>query len=72
LCAPLGGIRLRIHGSRQGEVLKAADLGGEGGRSGPAEVWFCGPQGLAESLETGLRAIWRSRCRFHQEAFEMR
>ena len=70
LCAPLAGIRLRIHCSRQGEVLTAAILA-EGG-VGPAEVWFCGPRGLAESLKAGLHAARPGEYRFHREAFEMR
>ncbi len=70
LCAPLDGFRLRIHGSRQGEVLNAAILA-EGG-VGPAEVWFCGPRGLAESLKAGLHVARPGEYRFHREAFEMR
>ena len=72
LCAPLPGIRLRVHYSRQGELLSAAGLTAGGEPAGPAEVWFCGPQGLAASLKAGLRATWRGNYRFHQEAFEMR
>lgn len=67
LCAALPGIRLHIHGSRQGATLSAASLG----EAKNAEIWFCGPSGLADSLRNGLRALgWRPR--FHQEAFEMR
>jgi len=72
LCAPLPGIRLEVHGSRQGEVLDAATLMAGKDASRRAEVWFCGPRGLAESLQDGLRSAWRGRFRFHQEAFEMR
>lgn len=72
LCAMLPGIRLHVHGAAQGDVLDAADMvaGKDSGR--PAEVWFCGPQGLAEKLKDGLRSTWRGNFRFHQEAFEMR
>lgn len=67
LCATLPGIRLYIHGARQGATLSAAALG----EARDAEIWFCGPNGLAEALRNGLRALgWRPR--FHQEAFEMR
>ncbi|MDP1611766.1 MAG: ferric reductase-like transmembrane domain-containing protein [Sulfuritalea sp.] len=67
LCAGLPGIRLHIHGARQGSALNAAALNG----TKNAEIWFCGPSGLAESLRNGLRAMgWHPR--FHQEAFEMR
>ncbi len=67
LCATLPGIRLHIHGARQGATLSAAALG----EARHAEIWFCGPNGLAEALRNGLRTLgWRPR--FHQEAFEMR
>ena len=67
LCATLPGITLHIHGARQGAVLKAESLGEPKG----AEIWFCGPSGLAHALREGIRATgWRPR--FHQEAFEMR
>ncbi|MDP2367312.1 ferric reductase-like transmembrane domain-containing protein [Rhodoferax sp.] len=67
LCAALPGIRLHIHDARQGAVLKAESLG----ETRHAEIWFCGPSGLADALRAGLRAMgWRPR--FHQEAFEMR
>ncbi len=67
LCAALPNVRLHIHGARQGAALKAASLG----ETRPAEIWFCGPSGLAHALRQGLRSMgWRPR--FHQEAFEMR
>ena len=67
LCATLPGIRLHVHGARQGDALQAAGLGDAQG----AEFWFCGPSGLAEALRAGLARMGR-RPRFHQEAFEMR
>ncbi len=67
LCATLPGIQLHIHGARQGNTLKAAALHG----ADKAEIWFCGPSGLANSLREGLHALG-ARPRFHQEAFEMR
>lgn len=67
LCATLPGVRLQVHGARQGAVLNAASLG----ESRNAEIWFCGPSGLAKALREGLRAMGRG-ARFHQEAFEMR
>ncbi len=72
LCAPLPGIRLQVHGLRQGEELTADQLAAGKDRSRPAEVWFCGPQGFAKVLQEGLRAAWRGRLTFHQEAFVMR
>ncbi|NHC06201.1 ferredoxin reductase family protein [Azonexus fungiphilus] len=67
LCAGLPGVRLRVHGAAQGERLDADAL--LAGRGGPAEVWFCGPAGLAGALRDGLGRQVR---RFHQEAFRMR
>jgi predicted ferric reductase len=67
LCATLPTIQLRIHGARQGKTLKAEALQG----AHRAEIWFCGPRGLAASLHRGLREVGM-RPRFHQEAFEMR
>jgi predicted ferric reductase len=72
LCATLPSVRLHVHGASRGEVLTADTL-----RSSPralphAEVWFCGPQGLADSLKEGLVRVWGDGLRFHQEAFEMR
>lgn len=67
LCDALPGIRLHIHGARQGGTLTAQLLG----EAKNAEIWFCGPSGLADALRNGLRAMG-GRPRFHQEAFEMR
>ena len=50
LCAQLAGIRLQVHGTRQGEALTADQLVAGKDRSRPAEVWFCGSQGFAEAL----------------------
>ena len=67
LCSSLPGIRLHVHGARQGDALQAAALGD----AKNAEFWFCGPTGLAEALRAGLTRMG-CRPRFHQEAFEMR
>ena len=67
LCAKLPRVHLHIHGARQGATLQAAVLG----EARNAEIWFCGPRGLADSLRNGLRAMGEP-GRFHQEAFEMR
>lgn len=72
LCASLPGIKLQVHGSRQGEVLTAAGMVAAKDRSRRTEVWFCGPRGLSEKLRKGLDATWPGNLRFHQEAFEMR
>lgn len=72
LCANLPGIRLQVHGSRQGEVLTAKTLGALQHKPARAEVWFCGPKGLADTLRKDLQRAWNGKLRFHQEAFEMR
>lgn len=72
LCATLPGIRLHIHDARQGELLTSEKLHALHAGAKRAEVWFCGPQGLADSLKEGLQRTFRNRLRFHQEAFEMR
>ncbi|PKO88031.1 MAG: ferric reductase [Betaproteobacteria bacterium HGW-Betaproteobacteria-10] len=67
LCATLPGLQLHIHDAAQGTSLKASSLG----KTERAEIWFCGPSGLADSLRKGIDALgWRPR--FHQEAFQMR
>jgi predicted ferric reductase len=68
LCAGLPAIRLRVHDARRGELLDAGMLGLADGGKMKAEVWYCGPQGLAEALKQGIGGG----TRFHQEAFEMR
>jgi len=67
LCATLPSVQLHIHGARQGQALQATALP----CTVKAEIWFCGPNGLADALRSGLRALG-ARPRFHQEAFEMR
>ncbi|GAB1394558.1 ferric reductase-like transmembrane domain-containing protein [Rhodocyclaceae bacterium] len=71
LCAGLSAIRLQVHDARRGELLDAGMLGLADGGKAKAEVWYCGPQGLAEALKRGLAHLG-SGARFHQEAFEMR
>lgn len=70
LCAPLDTVRLRVHGARQGEVLNAEMLATSNPK--PAEVWFCGPQGLGDTIREGLQGRLPGRFNFHQEAFAMR
>lgn len=72
LCAALPAVRLQVHGALQGQVLQPATLQASLRGSQRAELWFCGPQGLAQALRTGLAQAWPGRLRMHQEAFEMR
>lgn len=76
LCATLPGIRLQVHGERQGERIDAGKIL-EAEPARPAQrtltdIWYCGPQGLADKLKAELRPLLPGRLRFHQEAFQMR
>lgn len=72
LCAALPTIRLQVHSAQHGERLTADALKPAGGSAKKAEVWFCGPNGLANTLKKDLKESWSGHFRFHQEAFEMR
>ncbi len=70
LCADLPGVRLHVHDSATAGIPDAGMLGLSAGER--AEVWFCGPRGLAGHLRDGLARLGVRDLRFHQEAFEMR
>lgn len=72
LCASLPTVRLQVHGARQGEVLSGAAIASSSGTRKSTEIWFCGPQGLADKLKNSVRTSLKGRIRFYQEAFEMR
>jgi predicted ferric reductase len=72
LCATLPTIRLHVLCSADGERLSAELLHRRHGAQRRPELWYCGPQALADALRTGLRRLGGSRPRFHQECFEMR
>lgn len=69
LSLSLSNFRLHIYGSKQGEVLDAKKLGLHPQQA--AELWFCGPTGLANKLKNELNQVQQP-VRFHQELFEMR
>ena len=71
LADALPEVRLHLHDQQSG-LLTAEALASETGGAKRAEVWFCGPRGLGETLRNGLDQVWPGRVRFHQEAFEMR
>lgn len=71
LCAAVPNVRLHVYALRQGGELSAEVLAAHTDAK-RAEIWFCGPRGLAEKLQDGLRRIWQRKVRFHHEAFEMR
>jgi predicted ferric reductase len=64
----LPDVSLQIHDSRQGQRLTADGLQIQ---SAKVDIWFCGPQGLAAVLRSGLSDSAVS-LRFHQERFEFR
>jgi predicted ferric reductase len=72
LCATLPSVRLHVMSSERNERLTAATLRERARPGKRPEIWFCGPQGLADKLRDGLRGLGMSGVRFHQEAFEMR
>jgi predicted ferric reductase len=72
LCRDFPGIRLQIHDSSKGESLSAETLSANELLGARAEVWFCGPAGLGQALERGLRAAPLRLSRFHKEAFQFR
>ena len=72
MCVALPDIRLQVHDAGRGEVLTSESIASVVKAAKRAEVWFCGPRGLAKSLEEGFRGTFRGRLRFRQEAFELR
>ena len=72
-CERLGNVTLQVHSAAQGQRLDAAALAqGEVAAGRVADVWFCGPAGLAAALRQGLRRLGRGGVHWHQEAFDMR
>ena len=72
LCENLPGVRLHVHSAQHGDLLKAESLMPPNTKPRNAEVWFCGPRGLADALKRGLKENGITALRFHQEAFELR
>ncbi|SHM00676.1 ferredoxin reductase family protein [Vreelandella subglaciescola] len=68
LTQQLPDIALHIHDSKQGQRLTANQLRIQNRK---VDIWFCGPQGLAKALRSGLKQQSVS-LRFHQEFLEFR
>ena len=68
LTEQLPDIALHIQDSQQGRCLSTNQLQIHDLK---VDVWFCGPQGLAAALRSGLKQQSIS-LRFHQECFEFR
>lgn len=72
-CEALDNVTLQVHSAAQGQRLDAASLAqGEVAAGRVADVWYCGPAGLAAALRQGLRRLGRRGVHWHQEAFDMR
>src|SRR5690606_2452643 len=73
LCAKLPNVSLNVHDASHEDLLDAGKLlAGGTPRNGKMDVWFCGPVGLAQSLNDGLRSVIGRGLRMHREAFDMR
>ncbi|WP_028451025.1 ferredoxin reductase family protein [Chitinilyticum aquatile] len=72
LCATLPTITLVIHCSDEEGRPSAAALRLLDKVASQPQVWFCGPQGLGDSLEADLARAGLARGAFHREAFQMR
>lgn len=70
LCQHLPSIALKIHSAADGQHIEPDVLAQASNR--PAEVWFCGPVGLANRLRYAFKQSDRRLRAFHQEAFSMR
>lgn len=64
-------VQLHLHDMASGELTAEALMSGQD-TTKSAEIWFCGPVGLAKALSNGLHRLWPGKLRFHQEAFEIR
>ena len=60
-------VPLTVHSEAQGQRLKPQHLQSE---PGPLDIWFCGPQGLGDTLHEHARGP--NRWRLHRESFVMR
>lgn len=72
LCANLPNVQLYIHDSAKNQSLNATKLHININKTSKTELWFCGPQGFANSLRNGFKALGAQNVTFHQEAFDMR
>lgn len=68
LIQSLAEVTLYVYDSQQGQRLSANQMQIYAAK---VDVWFCGPQGLAQALRNGLKEQSIS-LRFHQESFEFR
>lgn len=68
LCAhALPPVPLTVYNQAQGERLTPQDLQSH---ASPLDIWFCGPQGLGDTLQAHARGL--SPWRLHRESFALR
>lgn len=83
LCKNLPNINLYIHDQSKQQRLDAATIVNtaniyQANKSPDTpiknniDIWFCGPNGFANSLKQGFKLFKRTNINFHQEIFEMR
>ncbi len=70
LADALPSISLHVHCSDEQGFLSAEQA--LQGQSADTQVWFCGPQGFADALQSGMRALGCPARNFHKEYFQMR
>lgn len=68
----LPNIQLFVHDSAQNQRLHIENIHLSSDPEMCCELWFCGPSGLLNHLQTGLEQRLGDRLRVHSEAFIMR
>lgn len=68
----LPNIQLFVHDSAQNQRLHIENIHLSSDPEMCCELWFCGPSGLLNHLQTGLEQRLGKRLRVHSEAFIMR
>ncbi len=66
----LPNVSLRLHYSDEQGFLSAEQV--LKNQSAETKVWFCGPQGFADALQSGMRTLGCPARNFHKEYFQMR
>ena len=70
LCDKLPSIRLHVHLSQRDGKLDSSQL--LAGRGDNTKVWFCGPEGFAESIAQAMNQLGMNPHNLHRELFRMR
>lgn len=70
LCEKLPNIRLQVHLSQRDGRVDASQL--LVGRGSNTRVWFCGPEGFADSIAQTMNGLGMNPHNLHREFFRMR